>query len=119
MKCFGNFDNERICDLCQQIDLNNYNNCKSITQQKIDAAKRKQIEEERITTEYFNFAKKCPYYTKVEVWDEGYHEYDYMACYKFGYGEDAPYCSNKFNLEKCTQRINEYNIKHPKKVKGD
>lgn len=114
MRCLGNFDNERICDLCKQVNASKYNECKMLTQQKIDAAKRIQDKENRLNTEYYNFVKKCPYYKEVEVWEERHHEFDYMACYKFGCGKTAPYCSDKFNLERCTQYINEYNLKRRK-----
>lgn len=70
MKCFKNFNDSRICDMCSLVNSDVYNECKNIVEDK--ANKRKELA---------RIESKCPY--RMDAYDEYTH---YYSCNKDGNG---------------------------------
>lgn len=71
MRCFGKFEDDRMCDLCKIVNQYEYNKCKGNKKIELDLDKKlKEIED------------NCPY--RESCWDERDHFY--------GCTKKSPYC---------------------------
>jgi len=85
MRCYGDFKDDRICDLCKGSDILRYNNCIN---------KVKEVRE--LYNKLQDIKEKCKY--KTNCWDE-YTPFD--GCNKDGkgYGRFADDCKPSLNCK--------------------
>jgi len=90
MECFGEFQNDRICEICSKVDLDCYNQCVEYTldedRNRIEIEKQKQY-----------IRSNCPY-RRLDFDD--YHPF--YGCFKNGVEKDQPDCIPK---DECLKHI--------------
>lgn len=78
MKCFGDYKDDRTCELCNIINMKEHNECL-----------QKYKEERELNQKLYDIKTNCPY--RESCYDE-YEEYD--GCVKDGYhGRSTKFCN--------------------------